>query len=61
MMNKFYAIRVGHDSTGSHLEYYINETDYNNGIGYPVNELDDELREQILLDVLNGKYIPKKD
>ena len=56
----FYAVRVGDDSTGPHLEYYETEEDYGNGMGYPVDELEAQTREYVLLDILNGLYAPSK-
>jgi len=55
-----YDVRVGKDSTGSHLEYYLTKEDFEKGIGYPVDELEDEIREQVLLDIRNGKYAGKE-
>jgi hypothetical protein len=55
-MLDFFAIRVAHDSTGYHFEYYATIEDYEDGYGYPVDTLNGEVRERVLLDILDGKY-----
>ena len=59
MAKDFYDVRVATDSTGPHLEYYLTKEDLEAGFGYPIDELEPEARERILLDVRNGKYADK--
>jgi hypothetical protein len=59
-MNVF-DVRVAWDNTGPHLEYYETEEDFENGFGYPVNEIEDlKEREKLLFDIRNGKFANKR-
>jgi len=44
--NDFYDVRIANDLTGPHLEYYATKADFENGFGYPVDELEPEIRER---------------
>lgn len=58
---KVFCVRVGHDSTGPHLEYYGSARDFAKGIGYPVDELPDDDREALLLALVEGRLPPAGD